>query len=71
MTAPTNILKNVQTFQKSSLALLQNMGPFCSPDIMNMMFRNFNEDYVSNLGDTITFNRPADFQHKPGQFSCL
>lgn len=66
MTAPINILKNVQTFQKSSLALLQNMGPFCSPDIMNMMFRNFNEDYLSNLGDTITFNRPVRYSTQSG-----
>lgn len=56
MTAPANSLQAVQTYQQASLALLQNVGVFTSPELMNMKFRHFNKDYTSNLGDTITFS---------------
>lgn len=56
MSAPANNLQMVQTYQQASLPLLQNIGVFTSPEIMNMKFREFNKDFVSNLGDTITFS---------------
>lgn len=61
MAAPANSLQAVQTYQQASLPLLQNMGVFTSPEIMNMKFREFNKDFVSNLGDTITFSLPTRY----------
>lgn len=56
MSAPANTLQTVQTYQQASLPLLQNSGVFTSPELMNFKFREFNEDFTSNLGDTITFS---------------
>lgn len=61
MSAPANSLQAVQTYQQASLPLLQNMGVFTSPEIMNMKFREFNKDFVSNLGDTISFSLPTRY----------
>ena len=66
MTAPANSLQAVQTYQQASLPLLQNMGVFTSPEIMNMKFREFNKDFVSNLGDTITFSLPTRYSTGSG-----
>lgn len=61
MSAPANSLQAVQTYQQASLPLLQNIGVFTSPEIMNMKFREFNKDFVANLGDTISFSLPTRY----------
>jgi hypothetical protein len=67
MAAPAdNGLQNVQTYQQASLELLENFGPFCSPEVMNMMFREFNTDFVANLGDTISFSLPTRYYSNAG-----
>jgi hypothetical protein len=62
MSVPANYLQQVQTFQMSGLALLQNMYPFLAT--ANMKFREFNK-LAANLGDTVTFNRPSRFVAQP------
>lgn len=61
-TIPSNYLQQVQTFQMSGLALLQNYYPFIAT--ANMKFREFNK-LTANLGDTVTFNRPSRFVSQP------
>ena len=51
----TNILQQVQTYQMSQLAFLQNLNCFIST--ANTRFKNF-EKLVGNLGDTVTFDLP-------------
>jgi|SRR5271170_79944 len=58
MTNPTNILQNVQTYQKSGLALLLNESPLIAT--LNSKFKNF-ETEPANLGDTVTFNKPVRY----------
>jgi hypothetical protein len=53
MPAPSNILQQVQTYQKAELAFLLNS--FCMINLANKKFRNFN-DLTANLGDTVTFD---------------
>lgn len=59
-----NIFQAVQTYQKSSLARLLNLMVFGST--MNPKFKQFNEDYIGNLGDTITFDLPPRFYADSG-----
>lgn len=66
---PNNILQTVQTYQRSSLALLQNLC--CHLSTANMKFKDFDK-IEANLGSTVTFDLPpravtasglvADFQ---------
>ena len=55
MAGPTNILQQVQTYQMSSLAFLQNANCFIST--ANTKFKNF-EKLVGNLGDSVSFDLP-------------
>lgn len=50
-----NVLQDVQSYQASGLALLQNMCVHLKT--ANTRFMNFQKE-VGNLGDTITFNLP-------------
>src|SRR5271167_3843924 len=51
-----NILQQVQTYQRSSLGLLQNLCCFVST--ANTRFKDFSDDYQANLGSSITFDTP-------------
>lgn len=53
MPAPSNILQQVQTYQKAELAFLLNS--FCAINLTNKKFKQFNE-LTANLGDTVTFD---------------
>lgn len=55
---PTNILQQVQTYQMSGLAYLQNLN--CFVHEANTKFKDF-ENLVANLGDTVTFDLPPRF----------
>jgi len=63
MALPTNILQQVQTYQRSELAYLQNM--YCSINLANKKFKNF-EKLQANLGDTVTFDLPPRFSTTNG-----
>ena len=55
---PTNILQQVQTYQRSGLALLQNLC--CHIATANTKFKDF--DLIqANLGSTVTFDLPPRF----------
>lgn len=58
MTVPNNILQQVQTYQMSNLAYLQNLNCFVAT--ANTKFKNF-EKLEANLGDTVTFDLPPRF----------
>lgn len=58
MAAPTNILQQVQTYQRAHLALLQNQSPFIAT--ANTRFKDFDK-IQGNLGSTVTFDRPPRF----------
>lgn len=58
MAVPNNILQQVQTYQESSLAYLQNLNCFIST--ANTKFKDF-EKLTANLGDTVTFDLPPRF----------
>lgn len=64
MTAVTNILQQVQTYQKSSLGYLQNLNCFIG-DIANTKFKNF-QDIPTNLGSSVTFDLPPRFVTSAG-----
>src|SRR5688572_10080203 len=55
MGVPANILQQVQTYQMSSLAFLQNLNAFVAT--ANTKFKDF-EKLVGNLGQTVTFDLP-------------
>lgn len=59
MAVPNNILQQVQTYQLSNLAYLQNLSCFVST--ANTKFKNF-EKLEANLGDSVTFDLPPRFQ---------
>lgn len=63
MTTPTNILQQVQTYQRSSLALLQNLNCFIAT--ANTKFKNFN-DIQANLGSSVTYDLPPRFTSQNG-----
>ena len=52
---PTNILQQVQTYQRSGLALLQNLC--CHISTANTRFKDFDK-IQANLGSTVTFDLP-------------
>lgn len=55
MAVPNNILQQVQTYQMSALAYLDNLNCFISQS--NKKFKNFEKE-VANLGDTVGFDLP-------------
>lgn len=58
MAVPNNILQQVQTYQMSNLAYLQNLNCFVAT--ANTKFKQF-EKLTANLGDTVTFDLPPRF----------
>lgn len=54
-TFPSNILQTVQTYQRSSLALLYNLC--CHLSTANMKFKDFDK-IQANLGSSVTFDLP-------------
>lgn len=54
-TFPTNILQQVQTYQRSGLALLQNLC--CHISTANTRFKDFDK-IQANLGSVVTFDLP-------------
>lgn len=63
MSAPTNILQQVQTYQLSQLAFMGNYG--CFIHTSNKKFKDFNK-LTANLGDTVTFELPPRFVSQQG-----
>lgn len=59
----SNVLQDVQTYQASGLALLQNMCVHVKT--ANSKFKDF-QKMVGNLGDTITFDLPLRFTSTQG-----
>lgn len=55
MGATNNILQQVQTYQMSNLAYLQNLN--CFIHTANKKFKDFDK-LEANLGDTVTFDKP-------------
>lgn len=53
----TNILQNVQTYQRAGLGLLLNLNCFIS-GIANTKFKEFNEQFLANLGSSVTYDTP-------------
>lgn len=64
MTAPNNILQNVQTYNEAQLAYLQNNNCFIKTG--NTKYRDFQKANPANLGDTITFDKPPRFVANDG-----
>jgi len=58
MALPTNILTQVQTYNRGGLALLNNINCFVA--IANKKFKNFNE-IEANLGSVVNFDVPPKF----------
>lgn len=63
MSLPTNVLQQVQTYQRSNLALLENLNCFVST--ANTKFKDFN-NITANLGSTVTFDLPPRFTTAAG-----
>lgn len=64
MPLPSNILQNVETYNKADLAYLQNINCFVST--ANTKYRDFQKANPANLGDTITFDKPPRFVANDG-----
>jgi len=64
MPLPNNILQNVQTYNKAKLGYLLNNN--CFIETANTKYKNFQEANPANLGDTITFDKPARFISNDG-----
>ena len=60
---PTNILQQVQTYQRSSLGLLLNLC--CHISTANTKFKDFDK-IQANLGSTVTFDLPPRFTTTAG-----
>jgi hypothetical protein len=60
---PNNTLQQVQTYQRSSLALLLNLC--CHISTANTKFKDFDK-IQSNLGSTVTFDLPPRFTTSAG-----
>lgn len=58
MALPSNILQQVQTYQESGLAFLQNLNCFIS--LANTKFKNFDK-LEANLGSSVTFDLPPRY----------
>jgi hypothetical protein len=63
MALPTNVLQQVQTYQRSNLALLENLN--CFMNISNTRFKDF-ESITANLGSVVTFDLPPRFTTAQG-----
>ncbi len=63
MALPTNVLQQVQTYQRSNLALLENLN--CFMNISNTRFKDF-EKITANLGSVVTFDLPPRFTTAQG-----
>ncbi len=63
MALPTNVLQQVQTYQRSNLALLENLN--CFMNIANTRFKDF-EKITANLGSVVTFDLPPRFTTAQG-----
>lgn len=63
MALPTNILQQVQTYQRSNLALLENLN--CFMNVSNTKFKDFDK-ITANLGSTVTFDLPPRFTTAQG-----
>lgn len=63
MATPTNVLQQVQTYQRSNLALLENLN--CFMNISNTRFKDF-ENITANLGSVVTFDLPPRFLSAQG-----
>lgn len=63
MAVPTNILQQVQTYQRSSLAYLLNLTCFVST--ANTKFKDF-EKITANLGSSVGFDLPPRFTTAQG-----
>lgn len=61
MVAPVNYLPDTITKQQGCMALLENYGPFCSPEIMNMRFREFNKTAINNYGNAVSISVPPRY----------
>jgi len=59
MALPSNVLQNVQTYNKADLAYLQNLS--CFIHTANKKYKDFEKANPANLGDTITFDKPPRF----------
>lgn len=62
-TFPTNILQQVQTYQRSSLGLLLNLC--CHISTANTKFKDFDK-IQANLGSVVTFDLPPRFTTSAG-----
>ncbi len=62
-TFPTNILQQVQTYQRAGLGLLLNLC--CHISTANTKFKDFN-NIQANLGSTVTFDLPPRFTTSAG-----
>jgi hypothetical protein len=60
---PSNVLQQVQTYQRSSLALLLNLC--CHLSTANTRFKDFN-NIQANLGSTVSFDLPPRFSTSAG-----
>lgn len=60
---PTNILQQVQTYQRSGLAMLQNLC--CHISTFNTKFKDF-DNIQANLGSVVTFDLPPRFTTTAG-----
>lgn len=63
MSYPTNILQQVQIYNKSEIAYLQNICPMLATS--NTKFKNF-ENFQGNLGSSTTFDLPYRFNAAQG-----
>jgi hypothetical protein len=63
MALPTNVLQQVQTYQRSNLALLENLN--CFMHIANTKFKDFDK-ITANLGSVVTFDLPPRFTTAEG-----
>lgn len=63
MATPTNVLQQVQTYQRSNLALLENLNCFITT--ANTKFKDF-EKITANLGSSVTFDLPPRFTTSTG-----
>lgn len=61
---PNNTLQQVQTYQRASLGLLQNLNCFIG-EVCNTKFKEFNK-ISTNLGSTVTFDLPPRFASSQG-----
>lgn len=62
MALPTNALQQVQTYQESGLAFLQNLN--CFINLANTKFKDFDK-LEANLGSDVTFDLPPRYTTAP------